>query len=286
MMTKLSAYWGSVRDGVRNAGMTLAVYSLIFIIILIFLWPRMVITIQAGEGGVMYKRFFGGTVVDNVFTEGLYVIWPWDKLTPYDLRLQALVRDFTVLTAVGLPVTLKMSIRFKPEQSMLGYLHQRVGPGYIDSVVIPEVEAALRRAIGGYSPEAIYTTRKGMLQEIIGEALEPASQKFVIIDDVIIRSVTLPDPIQRAIEEKLVHEQQMQAYVYRLDKELKEVERKRHEAQGIYEYQKKVGESLKDPEILKWLGIQATEKLAESNNAKVVVVGAGKDGLPLILGGN
>ncbi|MEO5346706.1 MAG: prohibitin family protein [Magnetococcus sp. YQC-9] len=264
--------------------MTFSVTFLILVIIVIFLWPRIVITIQAGEGGVLYKRFFGGTVVDTVYPEGLYLIWPWDKLTAYDLRLRALVRDFTVLTSVGLPVTLKLSIRYKPEQSMLGYLHQRVGPEYVDSVVIPEVEAALRRAIGGYSPEAIYTTRKGMLQEIIGEALEPASQKFVIIDDVIIRAVSLPEPIQRAIEEKLVHEQQMQAYVYRLEKEHQEAERKRREAQGIYDYQKKVSESLKDPEILKWLGIQATEKLAESNNAKIVVVGAGKDGLPLILG--
>ncbi|MBF0214938.1 MAG: prohibitin family protein, partial [Magnetococcales bacterium] len=200
-MSKLFSMTAKLRDGVHRAGMSLVVSILIFILIVLFLWPRMVITIQAGEGGVMYRRFFGGTVVDNVYTEGIYLIMPWDKLTAYNVRLQALVRDFTVLTSVGLPVTLKMSIRFKPEHSMLGYLHQRVGPDYIQSVVIPEVEAALRRAIGGYSPEAIYTTRKGMLQEIISEALEPASQKFIIIDDVIIRSVTLPDPIQRAIEE-------------------------------------------------------------------------------------
>ncbi|MBF0439446.1 MAG: prohibitin family protein [Magnetococcales bacterium] len=263
----------------------MVVSFLLFVIVLIFLWPRMVITIRSGEGGVLYSRFFGGTVVDNVYPEGIYLIWPWDELVSYNLRLQALVRDFTVLTSVGLPVTLKMSIRFKPEQTMLGYLHQRVGPDYINSVVIPEVEAALRRAIGGYSPEAIYTTKKGMLQEFIGEALEPASQKFVIIDDVIIRSVTLPDPVQRAIEEKLVHEQEMQAYVYRLDREVQEAERKRREAEGIYDYQKKVAESLKEPGLLQWLGIQATEKIAQSSNSKVVVIGSGKEGMPIILGG-
>ena len=99
-----------------------------------------------------------------------------------------------------------------------------------------------------------------------------------------LRKLTLPARLAAAIEEKLGAEQESQRMQFVLQKEKQEAERKRLEAQGIADFQRIVTQGI-SPELLRWKGIEATVKLAESSNTKVVVVGAGKDGLPLILGG-
>lgn len=254
-------------------------------LLLYLLWPSVFISVREGEGGVLYRRMFGGTVVDQVYGEGLHVIWPWDTMTIYNARVTTVNHEFDVLTTGGLPIHLRITTRYFPEYDMLGVLHKRVGPNYVNEVVIPQVESVLRKSIGQYHPEVIYTTQRGVLDDIIMQALEEAGQKFIRIDEVIIRSIELPEPIRQAIEAKLVQEQQMQAYTFRLEKEEKEAARKKIEAEGITTYQRIISSTL-DDKLLRWQGVVATERLAASNNAKIVVIGSGKDGLPLILGGN
>ena len=268
----------------RHLAAYLTALLLFLLLLLAFLWPRMVVTIKAGEAGVLYKRFAGGTVVDYVYSEGVHLIPPWDIMTIYNTRVQARYHEFRVLTTKGLPITLYLTIRYYPEYDLIGLLHQQVGPEYVDTIIIPQVESVLRKTIGKHDPEEIYTTRRGVLDRIIVQALEEAGQKFVVVDDVIIRRIELPDSIRDAIAEKLIYEQKLQAYQFRLAAEREEAKRKEIEAGGISRYQQIISESLTQS-MLTWKGIQATEQLAESPNSKVVVIGAGSDGLPIILGG-
>ena len=162
-------------------------------------------------------------------------------------------------------------------------LHQHVGPDYVNVVVRPEVRSVMRSVFGQFKPEEIYTTQKAIEERISIISKVHLEARFVALDDVPIESITLPARISEAIESKLAQQQVDQEYVYRLSIAAKEAERKRVEAGGIGVYNETVRRSL-SPDVLAWHGIQATQELAKSPNAKVVVVGAGKNGLPLIMG--
>ncbi len=263
----------------------LLLFGLILLIVLIALWNRIIISVLPGEAGVHYQRFLGGTVTDYVYPEGFHIIPPWDRMYIYDTRVNTIHHSFDVLTNRGLPIHLDLAIRYQPEYEMVGVLHQKVGPEYLQKIVIPQSESVLRREIGQHNPEDIYTNKEGILSTIISLALEEMSQKYVNVDDIIIREMTLPPSVKAAIEQKLVYEQQEKSYDFLLAKEQREADRKKIEASGIREYQRIVKETL-DDKLLTWQGINATLSLAESNNSKVVVIGSGENGLPLILGGD
>jgi regulator of protease activity HflC (stomatin/prohibitin superfamily) len=262
----------------------IVVISMMITLSVVFLWPRIFITINAGEAGVLYKRFTIGTVTDYVYPEGLHVIFPWDIMHIYDARVQLVKHQFKVLTNQGLPVYLKIAIRFHPEYELIGVLHQKIGPDYVNKIIIPQIESVMRRNIGKYTPEDIYTNKEGVLSNIIVLALEETGRKYVRISDIIIRSLDLPEPVAQSIEDKLVYEEQYKSYVYILEREKQEAERKRVEAAGIRDYQSIIAETL-DDKMLVWQGIKATTELSESENAKVLIFGnQGTNGLPLILG--
>ncbi len=270
----------------RFAGDSLPVVliaSLIVGLLALYFWSRVFVVVRSGEAGALYRLFWGGTVTDYVYPEGLHIVWPWNSMTIYNLRVQTVLHEFSVLTNKGLPIHLKLAIRYHPEYEMVGVLHKRVGPDYVHTIVVPQVESVLRRNIGKHDPEDIYTNKEGILTDIIVRAIEEAGQKFVYIDDIIIRTVALPDDVRDAIEDKLVYQQRWQAYEFRLAEERQEAERKQIEAEGIRAYQATVKETL-DDQLIRWQGVQATLRLSESENAKVVVIGAGENGLPVILG--
>jgi len=286
---RLGSWLRTMRTGCRShvdANFPAYVVSLLLLLFfIVYFWPRIFITVHAGQSGVLYKRFFGGTVVDRVYGEGFHIIFPWNIMTVYDVRYQVAPHQMEVLTNKGLKVGVTMSIRSRPETEILGVLHQVVGPDYLKKVVIPEVEAVLRTVLGRYDAEEIYTTQKGVIQQVVNEALEQVSQRFVKIDDVVITAVELPPKIRAAIEAKLEEQQLAEAYVFKLEREKSEAERKRIEASGIRDYNTMIEASLSE-KVLKWKGVEATRDLATSPNAKIVVIGGGKDGLPVILDTN
>lgn len=273
-----------LRDNLSSKTPYMIVGSLVFFLIIAVLWQSIVISIHAGEGGVLYRRLFGGTVMDYVYPEGVHVIFPWDVMTIYNARIQLIKHEFDVLSNQGLPIHLNIAIRFRPQYDLLPVLHQQVGPDYVDKIIIPQIESVLRKNIGQYDPEDIYTNKQGVLSNIIVLALEETGRKFVQVDEIMIRSLELPPTIKKAIEEKLTYQQQASAYGYRLLREEQEAKRKRIEAKGIAEYQEIISQNLSG-RLLTWQGIHATNELAASNNAKVVIIGAGEGGLPVILGG-
>ena len=256
---------------------------LILVLLVLFFWNRIFVVIGPGQAGALYRPLTSGTITDYVYPEGLHVLFPLNRMTIYDTRVQVMQHDLTVLTNRGLPITLKLAVRFRPIYELVGVLHQQVGVDYPKKVILPQIESVLRRRIGQHSPEEIYTNKEGVLSNIISLAIQEVGQKFVEVDEIIIRTVELPEQVKTAIEEKLVYEQQHLAYQFRLDREEQEAERKRIEALGIMVYQDIISSTL-DEKLLRWQGIQATLDIAKSDNSKVVVIGAGEQGLPIILG--
>jgi len=163
---------------------------------------------------------------------------------------------------------------------------QKNGKEYEGKIIQPAIRSALRDVIAKYIPEEINTTKRNVVVEEIKEQISMVfAENYLSLENVLIRNIQLPEMLMEAINRKLKQEQAALEYEYKIQKEVKEAERKRIEAEGIEAFQRIVTRSIND-KLLRWKGIEATLELAQSPNAKVVVVGGGKDGLPLILGGN
>ena len=249
----------------------------------VFFFNSIVILVHPGELGVLWRLLGGGTQIDTVYREGMHVILPFNKMYVYNVRKQQFTDSINVLTVDGLTVGVRYSVRYYLEKDTLPLLHQRVGPDYVNVVVKPEVRSVMRTIFGQYKPEEIYTNQKAIQERISELSKGRLGGRFVALDDVPIESVTLPQKISEAIEFKLSQQQLDEEYTYRLEIAAKEADRKRIESAGIRDYNNTVNGSL-NPSVLAWQGIQATQELAKSPNSKVVVIGSGKTGLPLILG--
>jgi len=226
-----------------------------------------------------------GLKVDRVYDQGLKIIAPWNRMFVYSTRIQEDRSVMEVLSANGLTIRAELSYRYRPIQEKIGYLHNEVGENYHERIIIPEIRSATREIIGKYLPEELYSSKRDSIQtEIFLLAAERIKGKYIELDAVLIRDVGLPDKLKQAIERKLEQEQVSLEYEFRLTRAQKEAERQRIEAEGKAVANRLLSQSLTD-KILRDKGIDATLKLAESPNSKVIVVG-GSDGLPLILGNN
>ncbi|GAB4539616.1 MAG: prohibitin family protein [Roseibium sp.] len=266
----------------RQLQLYLFIMLMAFGVALAVLWNRVVITVHSGEAGVLY-RWVSGTEMNQIYGEGLHVLWPWNRMYIYNVRLQTKERNYTMLTKDGLPIDLQIAVRYQPDLRLLPLLHVTVGPEYLDKVVFPETEAVLRRAVGQYTPEQVYTSKLGFLESVVISSLTSVEDRYVIVDNVLVRNVELPAAVRLAIERKLTLSEEQKAYRYRIEIEEEEAKRKAIEAGGIQKYQDTIKQSLTE-DLLRWQGVQATKDLATSPNSKTVVIGSGKDGLPLILG--
>ncbi len=262
------------------------VYGIAIGILLIYFLFKSTITIESGYAGVIYKPFSGGVDTKNTYGEGFHVIAPWNKMVKYEVRQQEVFEKLSVLSSNGLDIKLEASIWCQPQYDQLGLLHQKRGQEYIERVIRPAVRSATRSVVGRYAPEQIYSSKRDAIQdEIFSETKKILDRQYVQLNDILIRDVTLPATIKGAIERKLKQEQEALEYEFRLEKAKQEAERQRIDAEGKAKANGILSASLTD-KILKEKGIEATKELASSPNAKIIVVGSGKDGLPLILGGN
>lgn len=261
----------------------LTLSALVVLFVFAYFANTMLVTIRAGELGVKYKRFAGGTITDYVYPEGFHFVLPWDQLFVYDVRLQEVHRELQLLTEDGLPISVQGIVRYRPSRRLLAMLHKHVGPEYVQRIVIPEVDAALRTHVGRHTAEEVYKASGSLLHEVLDEIRIEATERYVILDDLLLQRIELPEPIAKAIETKVAYYHQMEAYEFRLELEEREVERKKVEARGYQMYNDIIRDSL-DPQLLKWRAIAATEGLAKSANSKVIMIGNGDQGLPVILG--
>ena len=263
------------------------VLFIIIAVLAIIFFSKAAVTIGSGEAGVLYRTFGGGVVTDEpALGEGFHLVAPWNKVIVYEVRQQELLEKMKVLSSNGLDILLEVSAWYQPKSDELGLLHQKRGQNYLDRVIKPSIRSAARSVVGRYTPEQIYSSKRDAIQEEIFEETKSILDKqFVQLNEVLVRDVTLPPTIKTAIENKLKQEQAFLEYEFTLQKAQKEAERQRIDAEGKATANKILNASLTQ-NILREKGIQATLELANSPNSKVIVVGSGKEGLPLILGNN
>ncbi len=259
---------------------------IVAIILVIVFWSKMTITIDAGEGGVLFRRFGGGVDTSRTYGEGFHFLAPWNKMFVFETRQQEISEDLNVLSSNGLEIKVDVSCWYQPTYSQLGLLQRDIGPDFLRRIIIPALRASARSVIGRYTPEQIYSTKRDVIQdEIYVETKNLLDKKYVQTNQILIRSIILPPTIKKAIESKLKQEQESLEYEFKLQIASKEAERQKIEADGKSTANKILSASLTD-KILRDKGIEATLRLAESSNSKIVIIGSGKDGMPLILGDN
>ena len=267
--------------------MQYVVVSVVALVVLLLIFgSQMFFVLKPGERAVIFKKFGMGLDKENVFMPGFHIIAPWNDMIRYDVREQKSEETMDVLDKGGLSINVEVTIIFNPFYDKIGELHESIGFNYVNVMVTPNVRSSVRAVTGRYSAEEIYSTKRGEVEAAIIETTRDALKvKNIQMKDLLIRSIALPEKIKQAIESKLQQQQEALAYQFRLDRETSEAQRMRIEAQGIADYNAIISASLTE-RILKHKGIDATLELAASANAKVVVIGSGKDGMPLILGGN
>ena len=263
------------------------IISVVGIVVLLLIFgSQMFYVLKPGERAVVFKKFTTGLDKDNILIPGFHVIAPWNELIRYDVKEVKAEETMDVLDKGGLSINVDVTIIFNPFYDKIGYLHENIGINFVSVMVIPNVRSAVRAVTGRYTAEEIYSTKRGEVEtEIIESTRMALADKNIEMKDLLIRSITLPEKIKAAIESKLQQQQEALAYQYRLERETSEADRLRIQAQGIADYNRIISASLTD-RILRQKGIDATLELANSANSKVVVIGSGDEGMPLILGGN
>jgi len=240
-------------------------------------------TIPAGKVGVL--TLFG-RVTGEKLDSGFHVVNPLKKVVEMTVRTQSLKESADVPSAEGLVMGLDTSLVFKLDPEKAAQVYRELGPNYIDSIIEPTLRSAIREATASHSANALYSSARQEVQNEIRETLKRDLEKRgVIIEDVLLRDIRLPIALKASIELKQQAEQESLAMNFKLQKEKQEAERKRIEASGIRDFQTTVSQGISS-QLLEWKGIEATETLAKSPNAKIVIIGSSKNGLPLILGGN
>lgn len=253
---------------------------------IIYFLVKSAVTIGSGEAGVIYRPFSGGVDTEQTYDEGFHIIAPWNTMFIYEVRQQQIFEKMTVLSSNGLDIELDATLWFQPAFDKLGLLHKEKGENYKERIILPAMRSATRSVVGRYTPEQIYSSKRDAIQnEIFEETKKILDDQYVQLNSVLVRDVTLPPTIKEAIEKKLKQEQESLEYEFRLTKAEKEAERQRIESEGKAKANQILSASLTD-KILKEKGIEATLKLAESKNSKIIVIGSGDGGMPIILNGD
>ena len=293
------------RRFVENVLPSLVIYLMVATLVAIVLYPHMVVTVPSGQVGVLWKRFGGGTVLDprKLKNEGFNLILPWNEVFLYDLRLQSFTESYNAISSDGVSLTATIIVRFRLQRDAVPVLHQAIGPNYEHVLVQPGIGSLTRQVIAEYTAEQAYSTARQEIQDKIRNLVEERlSQKMMehageegeesyrvsmsatfILYDILVTGIELPAAIVAAINRKTEQYYIAEEYKFRVEREKRESERKKIEAEGIRDFQQIVSQGISES-YLRWRGIEATLQLSQSTNSKVVLIGSGKDGLPIILG--
>jgi prohibitin 1 len=251
----------------------------LILVVILFFWS--VVSIPTGNVGVL--TLFG-RVTGETLGEGIHLINPLKSVQKMSIQTQSIKESANTPSNEGLILALDTSLLFHLDRSKAAEVFQKVGQNYAEKIVEPTMRAAIRAATSAHTANALYTNARELVQtQIQDELTTQLAPRGVVVENVLLRDVQLPAMLKGSIEAKQQAEQDALRMSFILQKEKQEAERKRIEAQGIADFQKIVAQGISS-QLLEWKGIEATEKLATSTNAKVVVVGNPKNGLPLILG--
>jgi prohibitin 1 len=255
----------------------LAIVGLIAVILLFNCVTRI------GTGNVGVLTLFG-RVTGETLPEGIHVINPLKTVNELSIRSQSVKESASVPSSEGLMMSLDTSLIYHLNPDRAAEVFQKLGPRYEDVVIEPSLRSAIRESTASHSANALYSGERDAVAKQIFESLNTQlTARGMIIENILLRDIQLPATLKQSIELKQQAEQEALAMNFRLQKETQEAQRKRIEAQGVRDFQQIVAQGI-TPSLLEWKGIEATETLAKSANSKVVVIGNGKNGLPLILG--
>ena len=264
----------------------LIILGVIALFILMGLSSSIFYSVNATQRAVVFYKFGSGLDKEDVITPGVHIKAPWNDVFIYDVQETAQGENMDVLDKNGLSIHVDVTVRFKPISDKIGYIYEKFNLNYVDVLVVPEVRSTVRQVMGRFTAEEIYSTKRAEVESTIKtEAEKILHENNVTMVALLIRSITLPDQIRIAIESKLQQQQEALAYQFRLDKEKSEAERKRIAAEGESRANNIINNSLTN-NLLKMRGIEATLELSKSPNTKVIVIGSGNEGMPLILGNN
>jgi len=269
----------------------------------------MVITISynsfysVDSGNVGVEKLFG-KVLDERVPEGLNTINPFVSVVEMTLRTQSYTMSavsnegqvqgndaIDIITSDGLTVTVELSVLFRLNSSAASWVFRSFGPDYVSQIVRPAIRSSVRDIFSKYNSQDLYSSKREeatlKAQQHLQDAIDLLTKRSgynlqaIMVENVLTRDIKLPNSVKTAIENKIAAQQQAEQMEYVIQKEQKEAERKRVEAQGIRDFQLTVSQGI-SPQLLQWKGIEATTELAKSQNAKIVIIGSGKDGLPII----
>jgi regulator of protease activity HflC (stomatin/prohibitin superfamily) len=263
-------------------GLSRGVLLLVVVVVLAIAGACSVTTIDTGHVGVL--TLFG-QVTGERLAEGIHLINPMKAVTKFSVRTQESKEVAEVPSSEGLLIHLEASILYRLDPERATDVYQKIGPDYMDVVVSPNFRSVMRSVTAGHRADALYSeAREAVAEQMLVEMRKLVQPRGIIIENVLLRDIKLPATLKASIEAKQQADQDAQRMNFVLQKERQEAERKRIEAQGISDFQRIVTLGISQ-QLLEWKGIEATMEIAKSPNAKVVVIGNTKNGLPVIFSG-
>ncbi len=256
---------------------------LLAMVVVMFAYTGCGTVVPSGHRGV-YFNFMNGTDTSKSLGEGFHILAPWNSIYVYDIRLHEVKQRMKILAADQLNLSVDVSLQYRLVPDKVQVLHVQLGSNYEATALIPALRNVVREVVTSYKSTEAYLKR-AEIQHKISQKFKEKLKKydFFIIENVLVRNIDFPKVVEDAINKKLAEKQEAERMQFVLEKERKEAERKKIEAEGIAEFQRIVTQGINE-NLLRWKAIETTLKLAESKNAKIVIIGSGKDGLPIILG--
>lgn len=285
--------WQRTSGWCRRHIVLLMILSVVAATSVVLLFNRIVVVIPAGSVGVIYRPFSDGIDVRHVYREGLNLSLPWNTVTQYSARVNVETLELTLLTADLLETQVTVAFQYEINRLTVPLLHKYAGADFLKKIIVPQVISAVREMVAKHSSKEVFTDEiQRVIKRIaiiaddsIVDQLSPPGRtnvKLVNISAVQLISVTYPEEVRDAIRKKMVASQNADAFKYNISISEQEAQRKVIEAQGIKNFQDiAFGGVMAD--YLRYRGIEASEALAKSENAKVLLFGSGSSGLPLVL---
>jgi len=266
-------------------GSTLSTVGIVIIVL-----GLMLSTVKIIEPGKVGVQVLFGKVQDQVLESGLHVINPLVEVSTFDTRTQNYTMSavgnegqkagddaIRVLSSDGLEVTIDLSVLYKVEPNKAPYILQNIGEEFVDKIVRPVTRTAIRDNAVNYQAVDLYSIKRQEFQAKINQTIsQNFSKNGLIVQQILVRNISLPASVKASIESKINAEQDAQKMQFVLQKERQEADRKRVEAQGIADYQKILSTGLSDKQ-LQYETIKAQKEIALSPNTKIIIMGGGKN---------
>ena len=267
---------GAARTVARGFG------TLLLLIVAIIVASSSTSCVHTGHVGVV-SMF--GRVTGRTLSEGIHIVNPAATVTELSIKTQEVKEHASVPSKEGLIMGLEASILYHLDSARAAEIYQQIGPNYAEVLLQPTFRSAIRAITAGNTAASLYSdARETIAKQILDDVARQVAPRGVIVENVLLRDLQLPDTLKRAIEAKQQAQQEAQRMEFVLQREKQEAERKRVEAAGIKDFQDIVSQGISD-KLLQWKGIEATMELVKSQNSKVIIVGNSKNGLPLIYSG-